>query len=218
MDLDVTALTDEQLAQLALSIETEQDRREARAEIVEREQQLAAEVLDRLNRQPGDPWAAPTALTAYQLGDQVTHTGKRWASLLTGNVWEPGMSGWREITPDGSPPPWLQPTGAHDAYRAGAIVTHNGKEWRSLLDSNVWPPDTYPPGWELTEPTGAEPGNDIPPDDEPDPDVPAAWSAGVVYAIGDQVTHDGAVYRCQQAHTSQPGWTPSAVPALWTAL
>ncbi len=25
-----------------------------------------------------------------------------------------------------------------------------------------------------------------------------------------------AVYQCAQAHTSQAGWTPPAVPALWT--
>ena len=37
---------------------------------------------------------------------------------------------------------WVQPTGAHDAYRQGATVTHNG---------NVWTPAAYPAGWkELT--------------------------------------------------------------------
>ncbi|MFD0540014.1 carbohydrate-binding protein [Actinomadura luteofluorescens] len=29
------------------------------------------------------------------------------------------------------------------------------------------------------------------------------------------VTYDGASYRCLQAHTAQPGWTPPNVPALW---
>ncbi|WP_368861118.1 carbohydrate-binding protein, partial [Streptomyces griseus] len=24
-----------------------------------------------------------------------------------------------------------------------------------------------------------------------------------------------ATYRCLQAHTAQPGWTPADVPALW---
>src|SRR5690606_26501190 len=28
-----------------------------------------------------------------------------------------------------SPPAWVQPTGAHDAYLPGAIVSHNGTRW-----------------------------------------------------------------------------------------
>lgn len=42
------------------------------------------------------------------------------------------------------------------------------------------------------------------------------WQAGVAYAVDDMVNHQGTVYRCLQAHTSEPGWTPPAVPALWT--
>jgi hypothetical protein len=36
--------------------------------------------------------------------------------------------------------PWVQPQGAHDAYELGAIVTHNGQTWQSLVDANVWEP------------------------------------------------------------------------------
>ena len=42
-----------------------------------------------------------------------------------------------------------------------------------------------------------------------------AWSEGVGYATGDQVTYDGATYTCVQSHTSQAGWMPSGLPALW---
>ena len=28
----------------------------------------------------------------------------------------------------------------------------------------------------------------------------------------------GKLYRCEQAHTSQEGWEPPNVPALWTAV
>lgn len=42
-------------------------------------------------------------------------------------------------------PEWVQPTGAHDAYAAGAKVTHGGKRWTSDVDSNVWEPGVY--GW-----------------------------------------------------------------------
>lgn len=44
---------------------------------------------------------------------------------------------------------WVQPTGAHDAYMMGDVVKFtNGKTYKSLIDNNVWAPDTYPAGWE----------------------------------------------------------------------
>ena len=42
-----------------------------------------------------------------------------------------------------------------------------------------------------------------------------AWSEGVDYVTGDQVTYEGATYTCVQSHTSQAGWIPSGLPALW---
>lgn len=42
------------------------------------------------------------------------------------------------------------------------------------------------------------------------------WQAGHAYAVNDLVSYQGNVYRCVQAHTSQAGWTPTAVPALWS--
>ena len=44
-------------------------------------------------------------------------------------------------------PSWVQPAGAHDAYLAGAIVTHAGQTWTSDVDGNVWEPGVY--GWTL---------------------------------------------------------------------
>ncbi|QQQ77070.1 alpha-lytic protease prodomain-containing protein [Saccharothrix sp. 6-C] len=41
------------------------------------------------------------------------------------------------------------------------------------------------------------------------------WQPGVAYTTGSLVTYDGVGYRCLQGHTSQPGWDPPAVPALW---
>lgn len=48
-------------------------------------------------------------------------------------------------------PDFVQPTGAHNAYNAGQGTTYNGKHYRSLIDGNVWSPDTYPAGWEEAE-------------------------------------------------------------------
>ena len=44
----------------------------------------------------------------------------------------------------------------------------------------------------------------------------APWAAGVAYALDVRVRYDEKLYRCEQAHTSQAGWEPPAVPALWT--
>ncbi|WP_084965070.1 carbohydrate-binding protein [Thermoactinospora rubra] len=44
------------------------------------------------------------------------------------------------------------------------------------------------------------------------------WQAGRAYQAGEQVTYGGATYRCLQAHTSQVGWEPPNVPALWQRM
>ena len=42
-----------------------------------------------------------------------------------------------------------------------------------------------------------------------------SWDSGMWYEVGDRQQFDGLLYRCVQAHTSQEGWEPPAVPALW---
>ena len=44
------------------------------------------------------------------------------------------------------------------------------------------------------------------------------WEADTKYAAGDRRRHDSKVYKCLQAHTSQVGWEPPAVPALWVVI
>lgn len=51
------------------------------------------------------------------------------------------------LTEDGYPE-WSQPTGAHDAYNIGDIVSYNGVLYKSTIDGNVYAPDSYPQGWE----------------------------------------------------------------------
>ena len=48
-------------------------------------------------------------------------------------------------------PQWVQPTGAHDAYKTDDKVTYNGKHYQSTMEGNVWAPDSYPAGWQLVE-------------------------------------------------------------------
>lgn len=45
-----------------------------------------------------------------------------------------------------------------------------------------------------------------------------AWAAGVSYAAGYKVQNNGRLFRCLQAHTSQEGWEPENVPALWEEI
>lgn len=41
------------------------------------------------------------------------------------------------------------------------------------------------------------------------------WAPNVWYNVNDTVTYNGQSYRAIQAHTSQTGWEPPNVPALW---
>ncbi len=52
---------------------------------------------------------------------------------------------WRVVTQGDEPQPWVQPTGAHDAYQLGDRVTYNGQTWESTINANVWAPGVY--GW-----------------------------------------------------------------------
>jgi chitinase len=42
-----------------------------------------------------------------------------------------------------------------------------------------------------------------------------AWAPNTAYSVNQLVTYGGSTYYCIQAHTSQTGWEPPNVPALW---
>lgn len=44
------------------------------------------------------------------------------------------------------------------------------------------------------------------------------WESGINYAVGDRRRFSNALYKCAQAHTSQTGWEPPNVPALWVVI
>ena len=113
-------------------------------------------------------WKQPTgAHDAYNTGDVVEYNGTLYKSLIDGNAWAPDVypAGWQEYdestsTEPGTPEPstpdpgtetypdFVQPTGAHDAYKKGDIVRYNGKLYQSLIDANAYSPDAYPQGWQ----------------------------------------------------------------------
>lgn len=94
---------------------------------------------------------------------------------------------------------WRQPQGAHDAYPVGARVRFNGDTWINTIPANVWQPGVT--GW--TNQTTPQ---------------TAAWAAGVLYRVNDEVTYAGLRYRCRQQHTSIVTWEPPNVLALWLPI
>lgn len=45
-----------------------------------------------------------------------------------------------------------------------------------------------------------------------------AWEEEHAYAVGDRVRYGDKLYKCVQAHTALPEWTPDVTPALWTEV
>lgn len=71
------------------------------------------------------------------------------------------LQAWRALAPEGvevpddpepepvpDAPEWVAPTGAHDAYMIGDLVTYKGGVYRSRINGNSWSPAAYPQGWE----------------------------------------------------------------------
>ncbi|GEM_PF-1141352 len=97
-----------------------------------------------------EEWRQPLgAHDAYMTGDRVKFGGEVYISKIDNNVWSPDTYGWELEASGDEYPKWVQPTGAHDAYALGAIVTHNGQLWISTVESNVWEPGIY--GWSTFE-------------------------------------------------------------------
>lgn len=49
--------------------------------------------------------------------------------------------------PDDEYPEFVQPTGAHDAYKADDKITYKGKRYICNMDGCVWSPEEYPAAW-----------------------------------------------------------------------
>lgn len=95
---------------------------------------------------------------AVEPGAVIVHDGIRYTVLQAHTLqedWEPGSvpALYKREGVDGEPadewPEWVQPTGAHDVYAAGAKVTFGGKHYISLIDNNSWSPAAYPAGWDI---------------------------------------------------------------------
>lgn len=109
-------------------------------------------------------YPAWSAGTAYSAGDIVSYGTngvgdpqlyKVAQGHMSQAIYPPGAGTESLYTPfgldDSGYPLWVQPSGAHDAYNTGDIVSYNGGLYRSTIDGNTWAPDAYPQGWEVVE-------------------------------------------------------------------
>ncbi|CAF1217826.1 unnamed protein product [Rotaria sp. Silwood1] len=92
-----------------------------------------------------------------------------------------------------------------------------GATFSALTNGQTPPPGTNPPTAptpttaQTNPPTGTP---SVSTTQAPSGDA-LAWKINKYYNVGDRVTYNGNTYRCLQAHTSLPDWTPTNVPALW---
>jgi hypothetical protein len=91
-----------------------------------------------------------------ELGWKRVHEGviyERIQAHMTLEAWEPNNtpSLWKAES-GGEVSEWVQPTGAHDAFRINSLMRYtDGKVYKSLIDYNTYSPQTYPAGWQLIE-------------------------------------------------------------------
>jgi len=112
----------------------------------------------------------------------------------------------------GSGKPWEFPAGAKEwmagvAYAVGDFVVYDSMSYECIqahTSQRSWTPPVVPALFEAYRvPTG--PG-------------PLDWVAGEAVEIGDRRIYETVEYEAIQAHTTQVGWEPPNVPALWTAV
>ena len=92
-------------------------------------------------------------------GEFYTYDGTDVYRVVQGHVtqadWSPPLvpALFLHLPPAGPSgcPPFVQPTGAHDAYAIGDCVEFEGANYVSLIDANTYSPSAYPAGWELQE-------------------------------------------------------------------
>lgn len=168
------------------------------------------------------PWAprTPGVANGYPLGAFAMHGGDRWyqgatvpaadpVALNGGNYNEPGTlnSGWVKVFQPGTTPAWEADT----QYLAGQTVSRpNGRLYKAKLAEYAL--------------LGREPENPVmhavwedvgPAEGGGGGEGPEAWAVGQSVAVDDERTDGGRLYRALQAHTTQAGWEPANVPALW---
>lgn len=90
----------------------------------------------------------------------------------------------------------------HFGHLPGAHVRVGDTQWINISGAPLSAsPADYPQGWSKV----IEPGVEIP-----------EWEAEISVVAGDTYMYSGTAYTVVQAHTTQLGWEPPGLPALWT--
>ena len=97
----------------------------------------------RTNANPENSYA-PLETQLNEVFERIKSLEGRVSVLEGNNPEEPSE-------PVGEYPEYIQPTGAHDAYKIGDKITYNGKHYECTFDGCVWNPDEYPTGWKEVE-------------------------------------------------------------------
>ena len=96
-------------------------------------------------------WTAGEAVTLNDIRQYNGVLYKVVQAHTTQADWTPDLTPalWKVVQPEGVIPDWVQPTGAHDAYKIGDKVIFDSKVYESLINGNTWSPTGYPQGWKL---------------------------------------------------------------------
>lgn len=68
-----------------------------------------------------------------------------WTPTDAPSLWAKVLVPSPDVIPD-----WEQPDSTN-AYMTGDKVRYNGHVYESLIDNNVWSPESYPQGWRMIE-------------------------------------------------------------------
>jgi chitinase len=122
-----------------------------------------------------------------------------------------------------------------NVYLGGDVVSWKGHQYTAKWWTQNEQPDTHSGTDQVWKDNGScSGGTPPPPPPSPSASSPSpsksptptpsgtghypSWQPNHTYAAGDRVSYNGHDYQCIQGHTSQVGWEPPNVPALWQAL
>lgn len=108
-----------------------------------KEEQEELEEMARQHAKPENSYAS--------LQSQIDDLARRIEALESDVKELKGESTEEPTEPVEEYPEYVQPTGAHDAYKIGDKITYNGKHYECIFDNCVWNPDEYPSGWKEVE-------------------------------------------------------------------
>lgn len=147
------------------------------------------------------PWEQPDSTNPYQIGDQVTHNGITWESIVADNVWEPGVYGWIEVEDE-------EGDAAGDSSSSGED-DNSGSGDESGSESGGSGDDGSADGSDASDAEESD-GND-------NSDI-AEWEQRYghnPYMTGDKVLFNGSVYECVYDGNT---FSPETFPLGWKLI